>query len=92
MYRADTLEFNTTDLYYLLWGQCTESLQQGLHGNGYFEEKYTSFDTKCLLKKIKVRTQRIKEERHSNPYESVYKLIICIFIFVKPRMNHAEKF
>ena len=34
--RADTLEDNMTNIYYLLWGQCNESLQQSLCEHKYF--------------------------------------------------------
>ena len=43
-----------------------------------FEDKDIIFDAKWLLKQIKVKTQGIKEESHSNPYDSVYKLL-CHF-------------
>ena len=64
MDRTYILEDNMTKLYPLLWGQCTEALQQGLCGNGHFEYKDISFDAKWLLKKIKATNQGIKEERH----------------------------
>ena len=64
-----------TKLYSLLWGKCIEALQQGLSGHEDFEDKYISFDAKWLLHQIKLKTQGIKEQRHSHLYEYVYKLI-----------------
>ena len=90
--RADILEDNMTNIYYLLLGQCNEALQHGLSVHGYFEYKYISFDAKCLLKQIKVKIKGIKQERHLNTYDSVYKLIRKFSIFIKPRMNHAKNF
>ena len=59
----------------LLWEQCTEELEQGMNGHKDFEDIEISFDGKWLLKQIKVTTQGIKEDKHSNSYHSVYKLI-----------------
>ena len=81
-----------TKLYSLLWVNCNESLQQGLSGHEDFEDKYISFDAKWLLHQINLTPQGIKEERHSNLYESVYKLIRQFLLFVKPRMNHVSSF
>ena len=58
------------NLYSILWGQCTEALNQGLRENEYFEDKDMRFDSKWLLNKNNVTNQGIKEERHSNPYDS----------------------
>ena len=75
MDREDILEDNMTKLYSILWGQCTEALQQGLGAHEYLEENDISFDANWILNQIDVKNQGIKEERHSNPYNSVYKLI-----------------
>ena len=75
MDRVEILEDNITKLYSLLLGQCPEALWQGLRGHEYFEDKNISFDVNWLLNQIKLTTQGIKEERHSNTYDSVYKLI-----------------
>ena len=85
MDRADILGDNMVKLYYLLWGQCTEALQQGLRGHEYLEDKSTSFDSKCILKQIKVKTQGIKEERHLTPNYSVYKSIRQFLFFLPIR-------
>ena len=71
----DILEDYITKLYSLLWVQFTGALQQGLRGNEYFEDKYIIFDSKWLMHQIKLTAQGIKERRHSNPYNSVYKLV-----------------
>ena len=60
--RADILEDNIPKFYSILWGHCTEALEQGLCGHDYFEGKYISFDTKSLLHQIKLTTQGIKDE------------------------------
>ena len=57
-----------------------------------FDDKDISFDNKWLLQQIKVTSQGIKEEKHLNPYDSVYELIRQILILIKPRMNHATNF
>ena len=75
MDRADILEDNMKDIHSLIWKHCTEALQQGLHGNAYLEGKYISFDAKWLLNKINVTYQVIKAERHSDSYDSIYKLV-----------------
>ena len=72
MDRADILEYNITKLFSLLWGHCTEALHQGLRGHEDFEDNDISFYAKWLLHQIKLTTQGIKEERHSNPYQSFY--------------------
>ena len=92
MDRADTLEDNMTKLYSLLWGQCTEALQQGLHGHEYFEENDTRFDAKWLLKQIKMKTQGIKKEKNSNTYDSIYKLIRQFFSFCQAKDKSCNKF
>ena len=75
MDREDILEANMTNIYSLIWGQCTEALQQGMLGHEYLEYKDMSFDANWILKKINVTAEGIKYERHSNPYNSFYKFI-----------------
>ena len=75
MDRSDILEDNMKNLYSILWGKFTEALLQGLCGHEDFDEKYIDLDAKWLLKQTKLTTQGMKEGKHSNPYDSVYKLI-----------------
>ena len=75
MDRADILDDNIKMLYSLLWVQYTEELQQGLCRHEDFEGKDISFDVKWILHQINLTTRGIIEERHLNPYDSVYKLI-----------------
>ena len=89
---ADILEDNITRLYSLLWGKCTETLQQGLCGHEDFEDKDISFYSKWLLHQIKLTTQGIKEERYSNPYNSLYKLIRQFFHFHQAEDELFDKF
>ena len=55
-----TLEDNTTKLYSIFWRQCTYALQQGLRGHEGFHDKDIEFDTKWLLKQIKLTTKGTK--------------------------------
>ena len=79
-----------TNLYSLLWIQCTESLQQDLRGHGDFDYKYISFESNWLLNKIKVATQGIKEESHSNTYDSAYKLVSHFFNYRRAEDESCE--
>ena len=81
-----------TKLYPLLWGQCTEALQQVLRGHEYFEENDIRFNANWLLNQIKVKNQGIKEERHSNPYASVHKWIKYFFNFRQAEDESWDKF
>ena len=77
--RINTLEDNMTNLYSLVWGQCADALQQGLCGHAGFEKKDIELDAKWSLKQIKLMMQGIKEEKQSNTYDSMYKLIRQLF-------------
>ena len=79
-------------LYSLLWGQYTDTLKQVLCILEHFDENDIKFDAKWILRQIKLTTHSIKEGKHSNSYDSVYKLIRKFFSFNKPRMNHATNF
>ena len=75
----------------LLWGQCTEALHQVLRENEYFEDKDMRFDSKWLLNKNNVTNQGIKEERHSNPYDSGSKWIRLFFNFHQAKYESCDK-
>ena len=45
----------------------------------YFDKNDIAFDEKGLFKQIKLMTQFIKEEKHYNIYNYVYKLITNVF-------------
>ena len=52
------------NLYFLVWGQCADALQQVLRGHEGFEKKDIELDAKWLIKQIKLIMQSIKEGKH----------------------------
>ena len=56
------------------------------------KKKDIELDAKWLLKQIRLMMQGIKEEKHSNPYDSMYKLIRQLFNYWQAEDESCNKF
>ena len=71
--RLQCLEDNTSQLYDIIYGQCTRQLQTDLKALPSFEEMQSSSDAAQLLKHIKLLSSGV-EQKTQDPYEAMFFL------------------
>jgi len=91
MDRVETLKEIVTNLYFLVWGQCTDALKAELKGLDLFKDKDNNFDAKWLLEQVKLAASGI-EQRTFNACKTTYKMGRQFYTFRQAEDEPFEAF